>query len=349
MERERRDHRADCPRKAEDPTFCECTKWGLPPGELFSAQRLSFQVGSPPMQEVFRQVLNAAASDATLLILGETGTGKELLARAVHERSARRARPFGAVNTAALAESMLESELFGHEKGAFTGAAERRIGIIEAASGGTLFLDEIGDMPLHFQVKLLRVIECREVQRVGANVPVPVDVRIIAATNKSLESLIQEGRFREDLYFRLYGRRIELPPLRDRMADLEILVKEFLAGSAQAARKGIVQVSPAVFARFRSFSWPGNLRQLRNLIDAMVDEDEDGILDLDDLPGHILRLLNQHSSSSPTGRSADEVLKRHVFHLLNENHWHYLRTAADLGIDRKTLRKWLQKWGVAME
>jgi transcriptional regulator with PAS, ATPase and Fis domain len=349
MEGDQRVHRADCPRKFEDLTRCECTKAASTASELFPAQRLSFQVGSPPMQEVFRQVLNAAASEATLLILGETGTGKELVARAVHERSARRARRFAAVNTAALAESVLESELFGHEKGAFTGSTERRIGIIEAASGGTLFLDEIGDMPLHFQVKLLRVIESREVQRVGASVPVPVDVRIIAATNKNLEALVREGKFREDLYFRLYGVQIELPPLRNRLADLEILVHEFLASSPQAVRKGVAQVSAGVLGRFRSYAWPGNLRQLRNFVDAMMVQDGDGILDVDDLPGHVLRLLNQHPPPLSAGRSADEVLKRHVFHLLGDNHWHYQRTAEDLGIDRKTLRKWLKKWGVAME
>ncbi len=298
------------------------------------------------MREVFRKVRKAAASEATLLILGESGTGKELVARAIHEQSSRRSAPFVPVNSAALAPSILESELFGHEKGAFTGASQRRIGLIEAAHSGTLFLDEIGDMPTHVQVKLLRVIESREVQRVGASAPVRVDVRIVAATHKNLEELVQEGKFREDLYFRLSGVQIELPPLRERFGDLEILVGEFLAGSAEASGKGITGVSAVVLDRFRTYAWPGNLRELRKFVDAMVVEDEDGMLDLEDVPAHIVRLLGQKNARPVEVRGCDEVLQRHVLHVLAENRWHHLRTAEDLGVDRKTLRRWLRKWGV---
>jgi transcriptional regulator with PAS, ATPase and Fis domain len=301
------------------------------------------------MKEVFRRLRKIALSDETALILGESGTGKELVTRALHAGSARHEGPFVAVNTAALAESVLESELFGHEKDAFTGAAQLRIGLIETAEGGTLLLDEIGDMPLHVQVKLLRVIDCKEVLRVGSSVPVRVDVRIIAATNKNLELLVLEGKFREDLYFRLSGVQIELPPLRDRLGDLEILVGEFLAGSPEAARKGITQLSEAVLARFRDFAWPGNLRELRKFVNAMVVEDEDGTLDLDDLPAHVLRLLDQNSPGPSEGKSVDEVLKRHVLHVLGENRWHRGRSAAALGIDPKTLRDWLTKWGFGTE
>jgi len=298
------------------------------------------------MQEVFRRVRKAAASDVTLLVLGESGTGKELVARAIHEQSARHTAPFVPVNSAALAPSILESELFGHEKGAFTGASQRRIGLIEAAHRGTLFLDEIGDMPLQVQVKLLRVIENREIQRVGSSSPVRVDVRIVAATHKNLEDLVQEGKFREDLYFRLSGVQIELPPLRERLGDLEILVGEFLAGSSEATGKGITEVSTAVLDRFRAYAWPGNLRELRKFIDAMVVEDEDGMLDLDDIPAHIDRLLHRNPVKPADSLDLQQVLQKHVLHVLAENHWHFLRSAEDLGVDRKTLRRWLRKWGI---
>jgi transcriptional regulator with PAS, ATPase and Fis domain len=298
------------------------------------------------MREVLRRLRKAADSAVTVLILGESGTGKDLVARALHAASVRAARPLVAVNPAALSPSVLESELFGHEKGAFTGAHETRVGLIEAADQGTLFLDEIGDMPLPVQVKLLRVIENMEILRVGASVPTRVDVRIIAATHKNLEALVREGKFREDLYFRLSGAVIELPPLRERLEDLEVLVHEFLADSSEATRKQVREVSPEVTELFRHYAWPGNVRELRKFVEAMVMEDEDGYLDLCDLPPHIARVLERAGARA----DADGVLpcekKKRVLALLDRYRWNMSRTSRELGVHRSTLYAWLREWGV---
>jgi DNA-binding NtrC family response regulator len=225
---------------------------------------------SDAIREVLVRVEQMAPVSSTVLIEGESGTGKELVARAIHQLSPRRARPFIAVNVGALPETLLESELFGHEKGAFTGAAERRIGRFELADTGTLFLDEIGDIPPATQVKLLRVIEEREVTRVGGTTPIKVNVRVVTATNQPLRQLVEEGRFRSDLYYRLNVLSIYLPPLRDRRADIPLLVRRFVRQFSAQHDRPFHGISADAMQIMADYAWPGNVRQLKNLIESMV-------------------------------------------------------------------------------
>ena len=225
---------------------------------------------SPQMHQVYRTIQQVAASDFTVLIRGETGTGKELVARAIHQSSPRSAQPFVAVNCAAFSETLLESELFGHEKGAFTGADRSKPGRFETASGGTLFLDEVGDIPLTTQVKLLRVIETRSFERVGGTENIQVDVRIVGATNRDLEALIETGEFREDFYFRLHVLPVNLPPLRDHPEDMPLLAQHFLDKSTLLSGKQVSGFSRGALARLQSHSWPGNKRELLNVIERAV-------------------------------------------------------------------------------
>jgi len=240
--------------------------------------------GAAPMHRVFDLVRQAGRTEATVLILGESGTGKELIARALHNLSARAPNRFVAINCAALTESLIESELFGHVRGAFTGAHESTEGKFEYAHGGTLFLDEIGDMPPSTQAKLLRVLENREVVPVGSNSARPVDVRILAATNRDLRARVKEGKFREDLYWRLAVVVVELPPLRERLEDLPVLVEHFLRQFREQHQKEIRGVDDAVLRRLQRHAWPGNVRELRNAVETMVVLDRDGMLGVEDLP-----------------------------------------------------------------
>jgi two-component system, NtrC family, response regulator HydG len=239
---------------------------------------------SPPIQQVFDLVRQVGPTDATVLLLGESGTGKELVARACHRLSRRSKRRFVAINCAAMTDTLIESELFGHTKGAFTGANNAQEGKFQYAHGGTLFLDEIGDMPLATQAKLLRVLEEAEVTPVGSNTPIPVDVRIVAATNQDLLQRVEQGRFRQDLYYRLAVVSIDLPPLRTRPDDLALLADHFRANFASKHGKEIRLVQDQVIQKFRSYGWPGNVRELRNAIETMVVLDSDGELGSDDLP-----------------------------------------------------------------
>ena len=239
---------------------------------------------SPAMQGVFSLVRQAGPTDATVLLLGESGTGKELVARSLHQLSSRAGRRFVAINCAALTETLIESELFGHVKGAFTNAQTAKEGKFEYASGGTLFLDEIGDMPLPTQAKLLRVIEDMKVVPVGANEERDVDVRIVAATNRDLLERVRAGKFREDLYYRLAVMTIELPPLRDRLEDLPLLADHFRCEFAERHGKEVTSVADEVVDFFRRQRWPGNVREFRNTLETMVVLDRDGELGLDDLP-----------------------------------------------------------------
>jgi len=243
---------------------------------------------SPQMREVIERLKRIAPTNATVLILGETGTGKELVAQAIHQNSPRRNKPFVALNCAALSENILESELFGHVKGAFTDATSDRVGKFEYANGGTLFLDEVGDMPLTTQIKLLRVLETGEITRVGSNDPIKVNVRIISATNQDLEKAIEAGQFRRDLYHRLKVVTIRLPSLRERREDIPVLVDHFIKLLGKRHGKTIRVISPAVRKKFMTYDWPGNVRQLRNVIESMIVVDYDGILDGDDLPEELL-------------------------------------------------------------
>jgi DNA-binding NtrC family response regulator len=240
---------------------------------------------SPAMQQVFALIQQVAPSKAAVLITGESGTGKELAARAIHQFSPRRAAPFVAINCAALPDTLMESELFGHEKGAFTGALERRAGCFELAQNGTVLLDEIGDMPLATQAKLLRVLEDQRVRRLGGKSEIQLDVRVIASTNAPLETAIKEGKFREDLYYRLNVFPIHLPPLRDRKDDIPLLVDALLQDINRKHGTRITEVSADVLTRFRAHDWPGNIRELRNLLERAAIIAGQGAIQLAHLPG----------------------------------------------------------------
>jgi len=234
------------------------------------------------VKEVFRLVEQVAQTDVPALILGETGTGKELVAKAIHYNSSRREKPFVVVNCSALAETLLESELFGHEKGAFTGAHRQHTGKFEEAEGGTIFLDEIGDVPLSVQTKLLRVLQEKEIQRVGGRDTLKVDIRVIAATNRDLEAMMAAGQFREDLFFRLNVFPILIPPLRERLDDIPALVEHFLAKHASLSQNRVTRISPAAFPSMMSYQWKGNIRELENLIKrAIIKTTGDTILSLE--------------------------------------------------------------------
>jgi DNA-binding NtrC family response regulator len=242
---------------------------------------------SKPMQEVFDLIRLVADSDASVIVHGESGTGKEMVASAIHFNSKRRAKPYIRVSCASLPESLIESELFGFEKGAFTGATERRIGRFEAASGGTLFLDEIGELPLTFQVKLLRVLQEQQIERLGSNRPIDIDVRIVSASLRPLEEEIRSGRFREDLYFRVNTVAIHLPPLRERRVDIPLLAEAFLQEFASDRMREIAGFSEEVIELFETYPWPGNVRELRNVVERAVLFCRGSEVIIDDLPASI--------------------------------------------------------------
>jgi two-component system response regulator HydG len=310
---------------------------------------------SPKMQKVLQYLKAYAPTSASVLILGENGTGKELVARALHANSPRRGKPFVAMNCAALNENLLDDEMFGHEDGAFTGAKGPRKGRFEYAHTGTLFLDEIGDMPLSLQAKLLRVLENGEVVRIGANTPIRVDVRIIAATNKDLQQEVEAGRFRRDLYFRLRVGIIRLPSLRERKEDIPLLGAHFLKELSKRHGKPVPRVAPSVWKAFESHDWPGNVRELKNLLENMLLLDLDGELTLDDLPEDCgLRPVGL-AQKSPTlcgndtliGRPLDEVERYYILKALELTHGNREEAARLLGIGERTLYRKLQQWKLA--
>ncbi|MBS0206956.1 MAG: sigma-54-dependent Fis family transcriptional regulator [Planctomycetes bacterium] len=267
---------------------------------------------SPAMHRVIEKLRSVAATDSTVLILGESGTGKELAARALHQNSERKNKPFVPLNISALPESILESELFGHEAGAFTGAATKRIGKFEYANGGTLFLDEVGEMPMPMQIKLLRVLEDRKITRLGANDEIDVNVRLVAATNASLQEMVKKGTFRKDLFYRLSVVTIELPVLAERRSDIPLLMDHFLKALAARYKKPIPIVSKQVQQALIAHSWPGNVRELRNAMEGMLVLDKDGRLDVDDLPDDIAP-LGQTLDTDAAGvavRGADALIGR---------------------------------------
>ena len=264
---------------------------------------------SKKMQEVIDRLRRIAATDATVLITGENGTGKEIVAQAVHQNSPRRNKSIVAINTGAIAENLVESELFGHVKGAFTGADADRVGAFEYANGGTLFLDEVGDMPMSTQIKLLRVLEESKITRVGGNKPINVNVRLISATNRPLEDMIEAGTFRSDLYFRLKVVTVELPPLRARREDVIPLMDHFRKQFLRRHEKSTAHFTPSVTKRFFAYDWPGNVRELRNFVEMMVVLDTDGKLDVDDLPPELVgddvpEASNAATMESPAMESA---------------------------------------------
>jgi len=299
---------------------------------------------SPAMQQVFELARVAAPSTSTVLILGESGTGKEVLARAIHKESSRKDGPFVAISCAALTETLLESELFGHERGAFTGANARRKGKFEAATGGTLFLDEIGDISPKLQVDLLRVLEERRIQRVGGNEPVDVDARIVAATNRDLRKEAAEGRFREDLFYRLNVIPIHLPPLRERKEDIPLLVERFLETLAVELAKPLDGVSSEALTALLAHAWPGNVRELRNTLERGAVVAKGRIVQLADLGLAVPPGGQTGASGKVEPPSLDEVEKRHVIEVLSFTGGNVTQAARILGIDRVTLYNRMRRY-----
>ncbi len=300
------------------------------------------------MRELFELIENVAQSDAPVMILGESGTGKELTAMAIHEASPRRDGSFIKVNCAALNENLLESELFGHVKGAFTGAERTRIGRFEAAHGGSIFLDEIGDIPLSIQVKLLRVIEENVVERVGDHQPIPVDVRIISATNRDLESMIAEGRFREDLFFRINVFPLQCPSLTQRREDIPMLVQNFIQYGTQKSGKRILGVTPEAMEMLLEYPWPGNVRELRNAMDYALILCRNGLIEVAHLPPRITRGPGPADvKTTPTWPGKSERQK--LIQALSESAGNRNEAARKLGVSRVTLWKRMKKYGVDLK
>jgi DNA-binding NtrC family response regulator len=294
---------------------------------------------SSAVQRVLEQVSLVSEADTTVLIRGESGTGKELIARAIHAHSPRRYMPIVIVNCGALSEGVLESELFGHERGAFTGAHYRRKGKFEMADGGTLFLDEIGDISLKTQVDLLRVLEEKKITRVGGNKPTPVDFRLITATNKNIEAMVSAGTFREDLYYRLNVFAILIPPLRERREDIPSLVEHFLAKYAQSMSKPVSGISEQAMNLLASYDWPGNVRELQNAIERAVLVCRTRQIDPGDLPFQ----LSQVASIS-NGKSLSDMERQHIKKILDETRWNISQAARLLNIDRVTLYNKIKRY-----
>ena len=317
------------------------------------SERFSFAsliAGSRAMLAVTDTASRVAASDTTVLLDGESGTGKELLAKAIHVNSGRSRGPFVTVNCAAIPEHLLESELFGHRRGAFTGAVADKQGKFEAANRGTIFLDEVGELPLLLQVKILRVLQEREVDKVGDARPIKVDVRVVAATNRDLEKMIADGTFREDLYYRLAVVSIRMPPLRERSDDIPLLVDHFLAKHTERLGRARPAVDKAVYSAFNLYAWPGNIRELENVIERALVLDRDGVIGLDDLPDRIQprgeRIGNLRLELPDEGISLEDVERDLLLAALEKNNWNQTRAAAYLHITRSTLLYRMQKFGL---
>jgi two-component system response regulator AtoC len=307
----------------------------------YDVERLIGQ--SPEMVAIYRLVARVAALETTVLIQGETGTGKELVARAIHYASPRAARPFVAIDCAALPETLFESELFGHEKGAFTGAVGSRRGLMETADGSTCFLDEIGELSLGLQAKLLRVLQERVLRRVGGNEPIPVNLRLIAATNRDLRKRVDDGTFREDLYYRLNGVTIAMPPLRERGADIPLLAHDFMQRYSAAAAKHLEGFAPEALALLSGYRWPGNVRELEHAVERAVALARSAVILPEDLPPEI-RAETARAPELPAPRmTLDEVKRWYVSTVLEETGGNKMRAAELLGIDRRTLYRILER------
>ena len=308
--------------------------------ERLEAQAYGDIIGAcDPMRDIFRKIDKVAGTDIGVLVTGETGTGKELIAREIHRRSPRKNGPFVAINCGAIPENLLESELFGHARGAFTGAVAARPGRFQAASGGTLFLDEIGDMPAGLQVKLLRALQERAVTRVGENKAEPVDIRVVAATNKDLDEELKAGRFREDLYYRINVIHLHLPALRDRGEDAVMLAKWFLGRAIRELSSKVKGFSPQALVAIKRYRWPGNIRQLENRIKKAVVLAEKPLISPDDLelrPEQLEPIL-------PLLQARDDWQKRYINEVLERNGGNRTKTAKDLGVDPRTIFRHLER------
>jgi DNA-binding NtrC family response regulator len=303
---------------------------------------------SSTMRRVFALVQRVADSEAGVLIHGETGTGKELIARAIHDRGRRKEGPFVAINCAAVPASLLESELFGHERGAFTDAKQQRTGLFLQASGGTLFLDEIGELPLEVQPKLLRALQERKVRPVGSNREIPFEARIITATNRVLEDEVYEKRFREDLFYRINVVKIDVPPLRERGGDVLHLARHFLKQYGERHGKGEIDLAPAAAEKLMSYAWPGNVRELENCIDGAVALARDNRIELDDLPEKVRSFRPEKfvvTANQPEEIvTIDELERRYILRVLSLVGGNKSRAAQVLGFDRRTLYRKLERY-----
>jgi DNA-binding NtrC family response regulator len=304
---------------------------------------------SPAIIGVMKTLARVAASQATVLVLGETGTGKELVARTIHRYSERAARRFVTVNCSALAEGLLESELFGHVRGAFTGAANSRPGLFREADKGTLFLDEIGDISPGLQARLLRALQEQEIVPVGTETPVKVDVRVIAATHRDLPGLVQQGRFREDLYYRLDVVTLKLPPLRERRQDIPLLVDHFLRTLSERHGRGPVAIDPDAQRRLLGYDWPGNIRELQNVLERAVLLAEQGVIGPEHLATNVRsapEALPDTPAPPPALRPLEEVEREHVIRVLTATGGNREESSRILGISRRTLTRMIQRWGL---
>ena len=320
--------------------------------ELDRAHGFDSLVGRhPSMVRLYEQIAQVAQTHATVLVSGESGTGKELVARAIHRQSPRRDQPFVAVNLAAVPDGLFESELFGHEKGAFTGAHSRKLGKFELAHGGTLFLDEVGSLRVELQAKLLRALQEREVERLGGTRTIPVDVRVIAATNEDLRQLVRARTFREDLFYRINVAALAIPPLRERKDDIPILVEHFIRKYAREFKKDVRGISRGALPSLAAYDWPGNVRELENVIERSVALATRPVIRLDDLP---LDLAIRDEPMGGAGSGATLSLKEardrfeqvYILRALERENWNQSRAARSLGVHRNTLLARLAGWGI---
>ncbi len=320
--------------------------------ELDRAHGFDSLVGRhPAMVRLYEQIAQVAQTHATVLVTGESGTGKELVARAIHRQSPRRGQPFVAVNLAAIPEGLFESELFGHEKGAFTGAHARKLGRFELAHGGTLFLDEVGSLRVDLQAKLLRALQEREVERLGGTRTIAVDVRVIAATNEDLRQLVRARAFREDLFYRINVAALAIPPLRERKEDIPFLVEHFIRKYAREFKKDVRGISRGALPSLGAYDWPGNVRELENVIERSVALATRAVIGLDDLP---LDLAIHDEPARETGGPAPLPLKEardrfeqvYILRALERENWNQSRAARSLGVHRNTLLARLAGWGI---
>ena len=328
-----------------------CLRSELAPASFESAGGFRGVIGRhPEMIRIFQTIAQIAPTPTTVLITGESGTGKELVARAIHHQSARRAQPFVAINVAAIPDTLVESELFGHERGAFTGAHARKLGKFELAQGGTVFLDEIGSLRLDLQAKLLRVLQEREVERVGGLRPIPVDVRVLAATNVNLRQAVRARAFREDLYYRLNVVPIHLPPLRERRDDITFLIDHFVRKIGRECHRDIRGVSAGARDVLARYPWPGNVRELENVIHRAVVLSRGPVLQLQDFPLDVAMpeggVGRDEDTALPLREACDQFERQYIVRALEAAHWNVSRAARRLGVHRNTILSKLSGWGL---
>jgi DNA-binding NtrC family response regulator len=303
----------------------------------------------PEMQQLYRLIAQVGRTTTTVLITGESGTGKELVARAIHRQGARRDKPFVPVNPAALSDALVESELFGHEKGAFTGAHQRKLGRFELAQGGTIFLDEISSLKPELQAKLLRVLQEREFERVGGTRAIRLDVRVIAATNVELKQAVAQGTFREDLYYRLAVMPIAVPPLRERGEDIQLLVQHFIRRYSQEFNRRVQGVTPEAFAVLREYSWPGNVRELQNVIERLVGLVDGPLIGVGDLPLDLLlpnQRVGREAAALPLHEAREDFERQIALRVLERVRWNVSEAARILGVHRNSLKLKIARWGL---